>query len=663
MRNFLQDGNMIRVAAPYAVATGDGCQVGAMFGLAGNTAAIGEILDLITIGEMRFTALSTDTGAVGTAMYWDNTNRRLTTTADAWVSVGVLTQAKTSGQTTAVIRLGMGHQASNSLLVKRDPVTGNVDLIGSTGKTIAGLSTLKDKIRLGLQAQLTKPWQSSFWNLPSAWTASQAVYGGECRSSGGNWYIALASGTCGTNAPANVNPAIGTTYFSAWFDGAADGSAGGVGWVYFGKAPSVYAGDASTTVAVAFSASTDGTLTKTYTPVSGTWGTPSAYVSDGNSNSTKQFIPTGSGTSVAIASWVGDLFSSSDAAFVRAAQTAGGTLGLRASQFIYNAAGNEVSAQWEFNTDSPKIQFAASGYDTAAVASTGGGLRVWVDDVEVQPGAFFQALATNNASTYTLITFTGAVKVRNIKILGIDGIRDVRILPNYTLYKVKTNPLKALWIGDSIGAGSAMGPSRTKMNWPNTVLNEIGMRYGITNASTGGTGVENAGTGVNFLTRVTATSNSAFLPPNSTTFAEAVNKFDVVFIAASGNDGSSSTTLQSNYVLLLQAIRTLQPNALIVVHGAWPGASAYAVSADYGNTKASAAFTAWADNKSLFIKTRSDASEGEWLTALGYSASGQTTATGNSSLYVGSDGTHPNDAGILFYARQTVKQLLNVLSI
>ena len=45
MKNFVQPGNTITLTAPYAVTSGDGLLVGAIFGVAAGTAAIGEAVD------------------------------------------------------------------------------------------------------------------------------------------------------------------------------------------------------------------------------------------------------------------------------------------------------------------------------------------------------------------------------------------------------------------------------------------------------------------------------------------------------------------------------------------------------------------------------------------------------------------------------------------
>ena len=106
MKNYVQDGDNVTVTAPYALTSGQGCQVGAaLFGVAANDAANGASAELKTTGVFDITALGTDTGAAGARMYWDNTNKRLTTTSTSNLFVGVLTAAKANGDTTARVRL------------------------------------------------------------------------------------------------------------------------------------------------------------------------------------------------------------------------------------------------------------------------------------------------------------------------------------------------------------------------------------------------------------------------------------------------------------------------------------------------------------------------------------------------------------------------------
>lgn len=106
MKNQVQDGDVITVTAPYAVTSGQGCQVGAaLFGIASGDAASGATLELQVEGVYDVTALSTDTIAVGDLLYWDNVNKRLTLNATATLKVGVAVAAKASGATVARILL------------------------------------------------------------------------------------------------------------------------------------------------------------------------------------------------------------------------------------------------------------------------------------------------------------------------------------------------------------------------------------------------------------------------------------------------------------------------------------------------------------------------------------------------------------------------------
>lgn len=107
MKNFVQSGDIVTATAPYALTSGQGCQVGtALFGVATNDAANGAATaELKTTGVFDITALGTDVGAVGARIYWDNANRRLTTTAAGNLFVGVLTAAKGNGDATARVRL------------------------------------------------------------------------------------------------------------------------------------------------------------------------------------------------------------------------------------------------------------------------------------------------------------------------------------------------------------------------------------------------------------------------------------------------------------------------------------------------------------------------------------------------------------------------------
>ena len=105
MKNFVQQGNFIAALAPYALISGQGALVGALFGIASADAANGAEVQLARTGVFDISALNTDTGAVGVKVYWDNTNKRITTTVGSNTLVGVLVAAKVNGDTTARVLL------------------------------------------------------------------------------------------------------------------------------------------------------------------------------------------------------------------------------------------------------------------------------------------------------------------------------------------------------------------------------------------------------------------------------------------------------------------------------------------------------------------------------------------------------------------------------
>lgn len=529
-----------------------------------------------------------------------------------------------------------------------------------TQAPITGLSMLRDKVRKAYIDQASKPYYSTFWNLPPVWTTGETIVTGQCRSSNGNWYIALTSGTTGTFAPNLTNPLLSQPY-AGWYDGAVDGSGtSGVKWVYYSAAQAVYTGDASTSVSVSFSATTDAACTNIYTPVTGNFGTPTSYIKSTRTNSTKQFIPSGVGCTAEFASWVGDLVKSPAATNISATQSSGGPLGITSTVGSKSTGFIIANAYWELNTDSAKLQFSTDQF------STGVNTRVLVDDVEVSPSTFVCPAATkaglNNNNLYTLISLTGAKKIRNVKIFGLTTIRDIRIQPNASLFYVQDLPLRVMWMGDSNSAGSAEGPARPEMNWPNVMGNKLGVKQ-VTNISVGGTGFINNGSGYNYLERLTEQTSSG-KPSNSVQYSSSTNVFDIVVIAVSGNDtGSASATLQAQQVATFQAARALQPNALIIVHGPFPSSGTYQTGTIACDNTAQAAFAQWNDPNSIYILTMATAPGGQWITGTGYCKVGFTSATGNSSFYVGGDNTHPTDAGINFMGQQTynaIKTILNV---
>jgi predicted RecA/RadA family phage recombinase len=100
MTNFVQEGDRLLYTAGADTASGAGVKVGVRFGVA--TAAILNGASGIVAMEGVFTIpkLSTDVVAQGVLLYWDDTNKRLTTTASTHITAGYATAAAGNGVTT-----------------------------------------------------------------------------------------------------------------------------------------------------------------------------------------------------------------------------------------------------------------------------------------------------------------------------------------------------------------------------------------------------------------------------------------------------------------------------------------------------------------------------------------------------------------------------------
>jgi predicted RecA/RadA family phage recombinase len=105
MKNYVQDGDVIALIAPYAVNSGGGALVGTIFGVAISDVANGASGQFQRDGVVDITALTTDVIAQGAKVYWDNTNKRITGTVGSNTLVGAALVAKANGETTCRVML------------------------------------------------------------------------------------------------------------------------------------------------------------------------------------------------------------------------------------------------------------------------------------------------------------------------------------------------------------------------------------------------------------------------------------------------------------------------------------------------------------------------------------------------------------------------------
>ena len=105
MKNYVQPGKTITLAAPYAVSSGDGLLVGAIFGVATASAAIGETVEAALVGIFDIKKVASQAWAVGDKVYWDNTAKETTKTATSNTLIGVAVEAVANGASDTVGRL------------------------------------------------------------------------------------------------------------------------------------------------------------------------------------------------------------------------------------------------------------------------------------------------------------------------------------------------------------------------------------------------------------------------------------------------------------------------------------------------------------------------------------------------------------------------------
>jgi predicted RecA/RadA family phage recombinase len=105
-KNFVAPGHSTTVTAPYALTSGQGALVGALFGVAQHDAANAAQVVLGLEGIYDLTKEPSLAITAGARVFWDNTNRRVTTTATSNFPIGIAVVAAAGADATARVRLG-----------------------------------------------------------------------------------------------------------------------------------------------------------------------------------------------------------------------------------------------------------------------------------------------------------------------------------------------------------------------------------------------------------------------------------------------------------------------------------------------------------------------------------------------------------------------------
>ena len=102
---FVQPGEVINYTAGANIASGQVVLMGVRIGVALTAIANGSTGPVQVTGVFAIAKLSTDVVAQGAALYWDNTNSRLTTTASGNTLAGYATAAAGNGAATVNIKI------------------------------------------------------------------------------------------------------------------------------------------------------------------------------------------------------------------------------------------------------------------------------------------------------------------------------------------------------------------------------------------------------------------------------------------------------------------------------------------------------------------------------------------------------------------------------
>ena len=105
MKNYIKEGKTLSLLAPYTVTSGSGLEVGSVFGVASNDAASGAAVEAMVEGVFTLAKNSAEAWTVGELLYWDDTNKYVTSTATSNKLIGVAAAAAANPSSTGQVRL------------------------------------------------------------------------------------------------------------------------------------------------------------------------------------------------------------------------------------------------------------------------------------------------------------------------------------------------------------------------------------------------------------------------------------------------------------------------------------------------------------------------------------------------------------------------------
>lgn len=130
--NFLQDGEVLPLTMPDDVSSGDGVQVGTIFGVAMNDYASGDTGQVAVCGVWSLPKTGAQAWAEGDKVYWDDNNMRCDSDSTVGMLIGVATAVADNPSSTGSVRLN-GTAPSTS----EGPQAAEADLTDNSGGATA----------------------------------------------------------------------------------------------------------------------------------------------------------------------------------------------------------------------------------------------------------------------------------------------------------------------------------------------------------------------------------------------------------------------------------------------------------------------------------------------------------------------------------------------
>jgi len=130
--NYVQEGKVLDLTAPYDRTTGQGFQVGSIFAVALGTALSAAAIRGQVNGVWTLAKTSAQAWTVGQKIYWDNTNKRCDSDSTVGMLIGIATAVAANPSSTGTVRLN-----GTSPATSEGPQAAEADLTDNSGGAAA----------------------------------------------------------------------------------------------------------------------------------------------------------------------------------------------------------------------------------------------------------------------------------------------------------------------------------------------------------------------------------------------------------------------------------------------------------------------------------------------------------------------------------------------